>query len=178
MSVYRHKHINIAYWPTIQLACLCNRYCRCCCLKKFTHATYGYLKATYESVCDPKYSYQRVGGLKWFPTVQLNMSYILHPTYIIGHYNHSVRIIDLASHTIYVVCVNFTHKRRDEQFKVVSEWQIWDTFHGNLIFSQSFCQKSAERKSPKKKYSFWILIWCLAWDSTLALRLICERTTY
>ena len=28
-------------------------------------------------------------------------------TYIIGLYNPSVRIIDLVSHTTYVVCVNF-----------------------------------------------------------------------
>ena len=28
-------------------------------------------------------------------------------TYIIGHYNPSVRIIDVVSHTTYVVCVNF-----------------------------------------------------------------------
>ena len=33
--------------------------------------------------------------------------------YIIGHYNPSVRIIDLVSQ-----CVNFTHKWRDLQFKV------------------------------------------------------------
>ena len=32
----------------------------------------------------------------------------LHP-YIIDHYNPSVRIIDLVSHTTYVVCVNFIH---------------------------------------------------------------------
>ena len=31
-------------------------------------------------------------------------------TYIIGHYNSSVRIIDLVSHTTYVACVNFIHK--------------------------------------------------------------------
>ena len=37
-------------------------------------------------------------------------------TYIIGHYNPSVRIIDLVSHTTYVVCVNFIHKWRDLQF--------------------------------------------------------------
>ena len=30
-------------------------------------------------------------------------------TYIIGHYNPSVRIIDLVSHTTYVVCVNFLY---------------------------------------------------------------------
>ena len=32
--------------------------------------------------------------------------FVLH-TYIIGHYNPSVRIIDLVSYTNYVVCVNF-----------------------------------------------------------------------
>ena len=68
-------------------------------------------------------------------------------TYINGHYNPSVRIIDLVSHTTYVVCVNFIYKWRDLQFKVDSERHIfWETFHGNFIYSQSFCQKSAKRK--------------------------------
>ena len=30
--------------------------------------------------------------------------------YIIAHYNPSIRIVDLVSHTTYVVCVNFIHK--------------------------------------------------------------------
>ena len=34
-------------------------------------------------------------------------------TYIIGRYNPSTRIIDLVSHTPYVVCVTFLHKWRD-----------------------------------------------------------------
>ena len=80
-------------------------------------------------------------------------------TYIIGHYNPSVRIIDLVSHTTYVVCVNFIHKWRDLQFKVDSERQIfWESFHSNFIYSQSFCQKSAERKSPKKYFSYFVLM--------------------
>ena len=55
-----------------------------------------------------------------------------------SHYNPLVSIIDLVSHTTYVVCVNF--KWRDLQFKVDSERQIfWETFHGILIYSQSFC---------------------------------------
>ena len=45
--------------------------------------------------------------------------YIL--VYIIGHYNPSVRIIELVSHTTYVVCVNFIHKWRDPQIKIDSE---------------------------------------------------------
>ena len=39
-------------------------------------------------------------------------------TYIIGHYNSSVRIIDLVSHTTYDLGVNFIHKWRDLHFKV------------------------------------------------------------
>ena len=41
---------------------------------------------------------------------------IIH-TYTIGHYNPLVRIIDLVSHTNYVVSVNFIHKWRDPEFK-------------------------------------------------------------
>ena len=55
-----------------------------------------------------------------------------------GHYNPSVRIIDLVSYTTYVVCVNFIHKWRDLQFKVDSEQQIWETFHGNFIYFSEF----------------------------------------
>ena len=75
-------------------------------------------------------------------------------THIIGHYNPSVRIIDLVSYTTYIVCFNFLHKwRGDLKFKVDSEWQIfWETFHRNFIYSQSFCQKSVERKSLKKYF--------------------------
>ena len=42
-------------------------------------------------------------------------------TYIIGHYNPSFRIIDLFSHTTYIMCVNFIHKWRNLQTKVDSE---------------------------------------------------------
>ena len=50
--------------------------------------------------------------------------FILLHTYIIGHFNPSVSIIDLVFHTTYVVCVNFIHKWRDLQFKVDSDRQI------------------------------------------------------
>ena len=63
--------------------------------------------------------------------------YYIH-TYIIGHCNPSVRIMDLVSHTTYVVCVNFIHKWRDLLFKVDSERQTWETFHGNFIYSLKF----------------------------------------
>ena len=54
-------------------------------------------------------------------------------TYMIGHYTPFVRIIDLVSHTTYVVCVNII------QFKVDSKRQIfWETFHGNFISRSEF----------------------------------------
>ena len=46
-------------------------------------------------------------------------------TYIFGHYNPSVRIIDLVSHATYVVRVNFIHKWQDLQFKVGSEREMF-----------------------------------------------------
>ena len=65
--------------------------------------------------------------------------FIVVHTYIIGHYNPSVWIIDLVSHTTYVVCVYFIHKWRDLQFKVNSERQIfWETFHGNFYLLLEF----------------------------------------
>ena len=45
-------------------------------------------------------------------------SFMILITYIIGHYNPPVRIIDLVSDTNYVMCVNFIHKWRDIQFNV------------------------------------------------------------
>ena len=82
---------------------------------------------------------------------------ILTYTYIIGHYNPSVRIIDLVSHTIYVVCVNFIYISDGTERQIFLE-----TFHGNFIYSQGFCQKSAERKSPKKYFLYFVLMSGLA----------------
>ena len=55
---------------------------------------------------------------------QQKLQYIAYTyihTYIFGHYNPSVRIIDLVSYTTYVVCVNFVHKWRYIQFKVAEQ---------------------------------------------------------
>ena len=78
--------------------------------------------------------------------------FIIHTyihTYTIGHYNPSIRIIDLVSHTTYVVCINFIRKWRDLQFKLDSE-----TFHGNFILLSEFLpeiclEEITEEISPK-----------------------------
>ena len=98
------------------------------------------------------------------------LSEIYKHTYIIGHYIPSVMIIDLASHTTYVLCVNFMHKWQDLQFKVDSERLVfWEAFPWQfLLYSQSYCQKIL--------YVFCFDVWPGIW--TLALRLISQHTTY
>ena len=74
---------------------------------------------------------------------------------MIGYYNPSVTPLMLCVFILYI-------SGGDLQFKDGSERHIfWETFHGNFIYSQSFCQKSAEIKSPKKYFfifCFLILI--------------------
>ena len=94
-------------------------------------------------------------------------------TYIIDNYNAPVSIIDLVSHTSYVVCVNFLHKWRDLQFKIDSGRQIfWETFHGDFIYSQSFCWEGI---AEEILFEFYFDVW--PWLRTLALRLISQHTT-
>ena len=78
----------------------------------------------------------------------------LPTTYLIGYYNPSVSIIDLVSHTAYVVWVNFIHKWQDlhSLTSTPNDRFFEKLFHGSFIYSHSFCQKSAGRKSPKKYF--------------------------
>ena len=54
-----------------------------------------------------------------------SLVFIYTHTYMIDHYNHTVRFIDLVSHTTYIVCINFIHKWRLLQFIVAAERQIF-----------------------------------------------------
>ena len=86
--------------------------------------------------------------------------------YIIAHYNPSVGIIDLVSHTTYVVCVIFIHKWRDLQFKVDSEWQIffWEIFHGNFISTLRVFARN-QLRGDHRRNTFRNSFWCVAWDT-------------
>ena len=97
--------------------------------------------------------------------------------YLIGHYNPSVRIIDLVSHTTYVVCVNFIHKCRDLQFKVDYERQIfWETFHGNFYLLSKFLSEICwEEIAEEILFVFRFDVW--PGTRTLAFRLISQHTT-
>ena len=82
-------------------------------------------------------------------------------TYIIDHYKPSVRIIDLVSHTTYVMCVNFIHKWRYLQFKVDSERQIfWETFHDNFnLLSEFFPEICREEIAVGILFVFCFDVW-------------------
>ena len=80
-------------------------------------------------------------------------------SYIIGHYNPLVRIIDLVSHTICVVCVNFIHKWRDWFFEklFMAILFILGVFDRNLL------------RGNRRRNIFCILYWCLACCSNPSL---------
>ena len=107
----------------------------------------------------------------WYPVIEFIAETYTHThIYIIGHYNPSVRIIDLVPHTTYVVCVSFIHKSRvlymsggSYSLNSLPTTKFWEAFLGNFMYSQSFCQKSAKRKSSKQYFSY------IVWMSGLGL---------
>ena len=93
----------------------------------------------------------------------VNKEYIY--TYIIGHYNPSDRIIDLVSHTTYVVCVILYISGENYSFKVDSEQQIyWETFSWPGDFTFRVFARNLLRGN-RRRYTFRILLWCLVWGS-------------
>ena len=77
-------------------------------------------------------------------------------TSIIGHYNPSVRIIDLVSHTTYVVFVLYVSGGTYSLKSTPNVRLFGKLFMAIFIYSHSFYQKSAERKSPKKYFSYFV----------------------
>ena len=101
---------------------------------------------------------------KYWILSEISFFYLKYNAYIIGHYNPSVRIINIVSHTSYIVCVNFIHKWQDLHFKVDSEQQIFlrnFSWQICLFTLRVFASNLLRRKSPKK---YFFRIWRLAWD--------------
>ena len=84
-------------------------------------------------------------------------------TYIIDHYNPSVRIINIVSHIIYVVCANFIHKWRDLQFTGTTTRNYrnfsWQFLLALRVFARNLL------RGNRRRNTFRISFWCLAWDS-------------
>ena len=75
------------------------------------------------------------------------LNYYIH-TYIIDHYNTSVRMS--CASILYVSGGTYT------QTSTPNDKFLRNYFHATFIYSQSLCQKPAERKSPN--FSYFILI--------------------
>ena len=85
----------------------------------------------------------------------------------------------LASRNTHIVCVNFIREWRDLQFNADHKRHIFEKlFHGRFIYSQNFCQKSPERKSPKKYFFFMFPFDAWPGRGIRALHLISQHTTY
>ena len=89
------------------------------------------------------------------------LNFIQH-TYIIGHYNLSVRIINRVSHTTSVVDINFIHNWWDLQFNVESKRQIFEKFYMAVLITLKNFPENLLRGN-RRKNTFCILFWCLAW---------------
>ena len=99
--------------------------------------------------------------------------------YIIGKYNHLVRITSLAFHTTDVVYVNFIYEWRDLQFNFDSERQIfWETFHGRFILYPEFLPEICWEEKADQIFFFIFRfdVWPGIWNR--ALRLLSQYSTY
>ena len=68
------------------------------------------------------------------------------------------------SHHLCCVCKNLIHKWRDLQYKVDSEWQIFEKlFVANLFTLRVFARNLL--RGNRRRNTFCILFWCLAWGS-------------
>ena len=77
-----------------------------------------------------------------------------------------IRIIDLVSHTTYVVCTHFIHKLRDLQSKSTPNDRFFEKIFMALsltlrvrVFARNLLRGNRQRNA------FRILFWCLALDS-------------
>ena len=118
--------------------------------------------------------------ITWYDDHAIKSLVYIH-TYIIGHYSPSVRIMDLVSHTTYVVCFNFIHKwRRTYSLKTFANDRLFflETFHGNFILLSRVFVRNLLRGSRQSKSLF---VFCFnVWPGTrtLAFRLISQHITY
>ena len=94
---------------------------------------------------------------------KINCCYI-HTHTIIGHYNRSVRIIDLVSHTTYVVCVNFLYIIGGTySLKSTPNDRFEKLFMAILFILRVFARNLL--RGNRQRNIFRISFWCLAWDS-------------
>ena len=107
---------------------------------------------------------------KLFMTILFTLSFYQKYTYIRNwSLNPSVRIIDPVSHNTYAVCIILCISSGTCSLKSTAN---------DFICSQSFCQKSSERKSPKKYILYFVLMSGLGLEPFTLRLIISQHTTY
>ena len=87
---------------------------------------------------------------KWIKSLTLHLIKLYIHACIIDHYDPSVRIIDLVSHTTYVAGVNFIYEWRHLQFKVDFERQTllvnfsWQSYLRSAFLTKICWEEIAE----------------------------------
>ena len=85
----------------------------------------------------------------------------------------------LASHTTHVVCVNFIRERRDLQFNVDSERQIfWETFSWQFYLLSEFLPEICWEEVAEEIFFFISFLMTDLGYEPRPLRLISQHTTY
>ena len=81
----------------------------------------------------------------------------------IGHYNPSLRITDLVTTPLMLCALTLYMNGGTYSLKSTPKHKFFEElFLAIFIYSQTFCQKSAGRKSPKKYFSYFLLMSGLA----------------
>ena len=95
------------------------------------------------------------------------LQYRLGHTYIIRHYSPSVRITaQLLTAIMLCALILYVGGGTCSLTTTPNDWFWFWLFHVSFIYSQSFCQKSAERKSSKK-YIFFSYLFRLIIQHTI-----------
>ena len=99
------------------------------------------------------FSFSKNYGVMMNPLHQTHQTYIQIHIWPLQLFSQNY---GLAMHTTYVVCVSFIHKRLS--LKPTPKDRFVRSFSWQFYYLQRFCQKSAERKSPKKYFHNFILM--------------------
>ena len=99
--------------------------------------------------------------------------------YIIGHYNPSVRIINLVSHTTYVVCVIFLYiSGGTYSLKSIPNDRFFEKLFMAILFTHRVFARNLLRGNRRKNTFSYFCFDDWPGARTLAFRLISQHTTY
>ena len=119
------------------------------------------------NVLDMRIQYGKRNFWSWFLKTIEKLIYVhtyIH-SYIIGHYNPLVRIIDLVSHTTYVLCVlNLYICGGTYSLKSTPNDRFFEKLFMTILLTLRVFARNLLRGN-RRRNNLRISFWCLAWDS-------------